>query len=136
MKRIAFILSGLLVAGLAAAHGHGGRHLRALDTNQDQMLRLSEVLAARDARFIKLDTNGDKALSARELNVNIRNEERAQKRFERLDLDKDGFVNAREWSESTAQLFARVDSNADNQLTREEFRAIRQKRLERRLERS
>lgn len=136
MKRFALILSTLLVAGLASAHGHGGRHLRGMDTNQDRMLSLSEVLAARDARFTKLDTNADKALSAAELNVNVRNAERAQKRFERLDQDKDGFVNAREWSESTAQLFALVDSNADNVLTREEFRAVRQKRHERRLERS
>ena len=131
MQRLTFVLSALLLATAASAYSHGhGRHLRAMDTNQDQLLSLGEVMAARDARFIKLDTNGDKALSTKELNVNVRNPERAQKRFARLDLNKDGFVNAREWSENIAELFAVVDSNADNLLSRDEFRAMRQKRHE------
>ena len=138
MKRFNVVLSALLVAAAASAHSHGhghGRHLRGMDSNQDQMLSLSEVMSARDARFTKLDTNGDKALSAKELNVNVRSPERAEKRFTRLDLDKDGFVNASEWNESTAQLFASVDTNADNLLTREEFRAARKHRHERREQR-
>lgn len=56
---------------------------------------------------------------------------RAQAAFDRLDANKDGFVDLAEMRASRAALFDRLDTNKDGQLTTEEMRAGRPSRGQR-----
>jgi Ca2+-binding EF-hand superfamily protein len=50
---------------------------------------------------------------------------RAQAAFERIDTNKDGFIDRAEMQAARAALFDRLDTNKDGQLTSEEMRAGR-----------
>lgn len=53
---------------------------------------------------------------------------RAQAAFDRMDTNKDGFVDAAEMRAGRVALFERLDKNKDGQLTSDEMRAGRQGR--------
>jgi Ca2+-binding EF-hand superfamily protein len=56
---------------------------------------------------------------------------RAQAAFERLDTNKDGFLDQAEMRAGRVALFDRLDTNKDGQLTSEEMRARRPNRGQR-----
>lgn len=62
--------------------------------------------------------------------------QRAERMFERLDVDGDGRISKAEADERRAAGFARMDANGDGAVTREEQEAAREERRENRAERA
>lgn len=56
----------------------------------------SFMLQAETDRFAKWDKNNDGKVSVEEFTSRGKNKEKASKRFNRLDIDKDGFLNEKE----------------------------------------
>lgn len=63
--------------------------------------------------------------------TNSGGQNRAQAAFERMDTNKDGFIDRTEMRTARAALFDRLDTNKDGQLTSEEMRAGRPSRSQR-----
>jgi Ca2+-binding EF-hand superfamily protein len=63
--------------------------------------------------------------------ANTGGQSRAQAAFDRIDTNKDGFIDRTEMRASRAALFDRLDTNKDGQLTAEEMRAGRPSRGQR-----
>ncbi len=63
--------------------------------------------------------------------ANTGGQSRAQAAFDRLDTNKDGFIDLAEMKASRAALFERLDTNKDGQLTGDEMRAGRPARGQR-----
>jgi Ca2+-binding EF-hand superfamily protein len=111
-----------------AEDGGGGRHgrllalVRGADANKDGVVTLDEALAAAQARFARLDKNGDGVID---------NADREQMRKEMVDYqvkrfihrygaDADGKVSREKFTEEANARFARLDVNKDGQITRDE----------------
>jgi Ca2+-binding EF-hand superfamily protein len=63
--------------------------------------------------------------------ANTGSQSRAQTAFDRIDTNRDGFIDLAEMKASRAALFDRLDTNKDGQLTAEEMRAGRPARGQR-----
>ncbi len=82
------------------------------------------------ARLKQLDSDGDRRISRAEVAGNPRFAER----FDRMDVDKDGFVDREDRvdlaKERSGAWFTRADTNRDGQLSRGEFDAARSSRAQ------
>lgn len=96
------------------------RVIAKIDSNGDQALSVSELLAVRKQRFDRLDSNNDQRLSADELAV-VMKAQRVTKMLEKLDGDKNLSLSLAEWEAVVAEKFARLDVNQDNFLSRDEI---------------
>ena len=124
-----------LVAGtaLAAAQdgapqgGWRGGFFRQLDTNKDGKVERTEVLAWSEARFKKLDTAGDGALTKEQyvdaMIAKIR--PRLEQRFDKLDADKDGKVTAAEFEAPALARFDRRDTGKTGELSIDDLKTHR-----------
>lgn len=124
-----------LVAGtaLAAAQegapqgGWRGGFFRQLDTNKDGKVERTEVQAWSEARFKKLDTAGDGALTKEQyvdaMIAQIR--PRLEQRFDKLDADKDGKVTAAEFEAPALARFDRRDTDKTGALSIDDLKTHR-----------
>lgn len=94
---------------------------RGLDTNRDGRITREEWRGGQVA-FENQDWNGDGVLSGDEVipGAQRRTTTRRQDRFDLLDTNNNGRVEAREW-DGTIVAFNRLDVNNDNRLTLDEF---------------
>jgi hypothetical protein len=108
------------------------------DTNKDGMVDRAEWKAGQEARFKRLDTNGDGKLSQDELfartpavgNSVLPSDRQAQRQsayFQRVDTDKDGFVGFVEFTAQAERNFARCDINKDGRTDTAECRQALQR---------
>ena len=125
----------------AAAEG-GGRApsgLMRYDTNKDGVVDRAEWKAGQEARFKRLDTNGDGKLTQDELfartpaigNSVLPTDRQAQRQstyFQLLDADKDGVVTLAEFMAQADRNFARCDLNKDGRIDTAECRQALQRR--------
>ena len=140
----------LLIAGpalaapddLPAAAEKGGRApsgLMRYDTNKDGVVDRAEWKAGQEARFKRLDTNGDGKLTQDELfartpaigNSVLPTDRQAQRQstyFQLLDADKDGVVTLAEFMAQADRNFARCDINKDGRIDTAECRQALQRR--------
>lgn len=106
-----------------------------LDTNADGALSEAEIKAAGAARFAEADADGDGALSKEELLERSRNRSasRVDRMMERLDADNDGKLTMAELEARPRRgdVFARLDANNDGSISKEEFEARRKMRKQR-----
>src|ERR1700704_1189212 len=125
-----------------AAAERGGRApsgLMRYDTNKDGVVDRAEWKAGQEARFKRLDTNGDGKLTQDELfartpaigNSVLPTDRQAQRQstyFQLLDADKDGAVTLVEFMAQADRNFARCDINKDGRIDTAECRQALQRR--------
>jgi Ca2+-binding EF-hand superfamily protein len=113
------------------------------DTNKDGAVDRAEWTAAQEARFKRLDANGDGKLTQDELFARTpaagssvlptdRQVLRQSAYFQRLDADKDGSVTLAEFMLQAERNFARCDLDKDGRIDSAECRqALRRKPADR-----
>jgi hypothetical protein len=120
----------------------GGRApsgLMRYDTNKDGVVDRAEWKAGQEARFKRLDTNGDGKLTQDELFARTpaignsvlptdRQVQRQSTYFQLLDADKDGVVTLAEFMAQADRNFARCDINKDGRIDTAECRQALQRR--------
>jgi Ca2+-binding EF-hand superfamily protein len=131
-----------------ATGGHGGNgggdgdtgHVFArLDRNRDGVIDFAEMRRARDGWVAQVDRNGDGRISRDEFltapphgaggRVSPLHRARRAKVFARIDMNRDGAIDAAEREASLKRWFARRDLNNDGRLSYEELRAARKRWL-------
>lgn len=114
-----------------------GRVFARLDRNRDGMIDFAEMRRARDGWTALVDTNGDGRISRTEFltapphgpggRVSPVLRARRAKVFARIDMNRDGQIDAAEREASLRRWFARRDLNNDGRLSYEELRAARKR---------
>jgi len=139
-----FLTTALLASGAAIMIAAGPK----ADLNQDGQVTKAEFTQSALDRFASADTNGDNFLSKDERKAlrEARREKRDDRRFERLDADKDGAVSRAEMdamrekrddkrAERRAKMLERFDTNLDGKLSEVERTAMKAERDARKGER-
>ena len=115
-----------------------GRGIMRYDANKDGVVDRAEWKAGQEARFKRLDANGDGKLSEAELFARTpavgssvlpsdRQAQRQSAYFQRVDSDKDGFVSLDEFMTQADRNFARCDRNKDDRTDTAECRQALQR---------
>lgn len=120
--------------------GRSGKMFKRMDSNGDEMISKEEFFASprlarlpeekREGIFIRLDGDGDGALSKREVHEIRKKGEVHAREFRELDLDGSGGLDFAEFSEGKffkklgddkrREIFDRMDTNGDGEITPED----------------
>jgi Ca2+-binding EF-hand superfamily protein len=127
--------------GMGGGEGRGTMLIEMFDTidaDMDGKLSYAELEAHRKAEFTAADTNGDGALSAEELSARqlarfqAKLAERTQAMLDNMDNDGNGSLSEDELGEGPGMRnFARIDTDNDGAITKEEAEAAMQHRKKR-----
>jgi hypothetical protein len=90
-------------------------------------LSLDPYLARQTSRIMAADTDGDGKISRAELAATARNGRDPSRRFDAMDANHDGMLDASEIRAALTRRFHRLDRNGDGLLTPDERMAGRQR---------
>ena len=127
IKRMAVVaLAAVSVPAMAQMMGDPIAALTQADTNKDGKISKAEYIATRGSHFAEMDRNKDGVLSKDDW---AGEDERGGRRMERMiaqaDFDKDGKVTREEFDKSPAPLFDRLDTNKDGFVDKDEIATAR-----------
>ena len=134
MKKLLFaaalagtMLGSAAFAGQAApeggpgGRGGGGMMMRA-DTDGDGMISRAEFMAQADARFARMDKNGDGVITADEMGGMAGRGPGGG--LMAADTNHDGKISRAEFTAQAAAHFAKLDANGDGQISPDEMKAV------------
>lgn len=99
-------------ASSAASSAHGG-------------MSLDQFVQRQTARIMAADTDGDGKVSRAELAATARNGRDPSRRFDAMDVNHDGYLDAEEIRTTLTRRFHRLDRNGDDLVTPDERMAGR-----------
>jgi Ca2+-binding EF-hand superfamily protein len=124
--------------GMGGGEGRGAMMMQQFDTidaDKDGKISIAELEAHRKAEFAAADANGDGALSADELQAQMQARmlaARSARMIENMDDDGNGTLSEAEMGEGPiAANFARIDTDNDGMISKEEAEAAREHRRKR-----
>ncbi len=130
MRKIIILTAGLaLFAGVPALANEpylprSPKSFEKVDANRDGKVALTEITPLAERRLARLDTNGDKSVTAAELEARF--QETMKRRIERImrvmDANRDGAISEAELDKITADMFNTADNDKDGGLTLAEAR--------------
>lgn len=143
--RLALFTATLATAAIAAAcfaQGTPPPKMMRADTNGDQAISKAETIAQAEARFARLDKDGDGKVTAAEMQA-ARKTMRDRMMSRRggagrgdwaggVDANRDKLVAKAEWQARSAARFDRLDANRDGNLDQAERAAMADRRHQRR----
>lgn len=95
-----------------------------LDADKSGDVSFEEFVAVIKGRLEKADTDGDGKLTVEEISATFNGpqaKDQAAALVERFDADKDGTITIAEVEERRKQRFAKLDTNSDGKLVKEEM---------------
>lgn len=130
MKKIIMLTAGLaLLAGAPAQANEpylprSPKSFEKVDANRDGKVALTEIAPLAERRLARLDSNGDKSVTAAELEERF--QQALKKRVERImrvmDSNRDGAISEAELDNLMADMFNTADNDKDGGLTLAEAR--------------
>lgn len=122
------------IGGMGGSGGRGAMMLEmfdAIDANKDGKITQDEIAAHRAAEFAAADTNGDGQLGSEELQAQMLKQmmaRRAARMIENMDADGNGSLSADEMREGPLSAnFARIDTDNDGAISKQEAQAAAEK---------
>ena len=105
----------------------GEKTFLAADKDKDGKLTLAELTPPAERRFLKMDANGDNAVSRDEIETRLRAamERQLERMLTRMDADKDGTITQAEFDGLLATKFGKADADANGAVTFEEAQAYK-----------
>ncbi len=127
--------AGALVTSLAMAkdkHASVDKEFAMMDTDKDGKISAAEHAAGAKAMFEKMDSNKDGKVTADEMaaahlamtgNKAKKGDMSAAEKIKMVDSDGDGVLTAAEHAKASEEMFAKMDTNKDGFLSKEEMAA-------------
>ncbi|MEM1198847.1 MAG: EF-hand domain-containing protein [Pseudomonadota bacterium] len=116
-----------LSANAAFKQWGGGMMMRHMDANGDGKVTKAEIMPRITKRFDRVDANSDGQVTKEEIGEHVR--KRVEKRvgfmFDRFDSDADGVMTKAEIESQVDKHFARMDTDNNGEVSREEMGAFR-----------
>ena len=133
MRLIITVAAASLVLATTVLHAAepslptGEKSFLAADKDKDGKLTLAELTPPAERRFLKMDTNGDNAVSRMEIETRLRAamERQLERMLTRMDADKDGTITQGEFDGLLTTKFGKADVDANGAVTFEEAKAYK-----------
>ncbi len=133
VKKTILILAGLGLLAAAPAQANepylprGQKTFDRIDTNKDGKLEKSEFLPVAGRRLARMDVNGDKSVTAAEIEARL--QERLKRRRDAImaimDADKNGTITESELDNVVAAMFNGADSDKDGGVSMAEVKGFK-----------
>ncbi len=122
------VVSGLAVSAKAVSkHWAGGMMMRHMDANGDGKVTKAEIMPHLTKKFDRVDVNKDGKVTKAEVgeHVSKRIERRVGHVFSQFDANDDGIMTKPELQSQVDKQFARLDTDKDGEVSRQEMGAFR-----------
>ncbi|MEO6214536.1 MAG: hypothetical protein ABIO86_00780, partial [Sphingomonas sp.] len=116
------MLGGAAIASQDAPQGRGGGMMMRADTSGDGNISRAEFTARAEARFARMDKNGDGFVTADEMSG--RGGRGRGGGLMSADTDQDGKISRAEFMAQSTERFVKLDANGDGHISGDEMKAM------------
>jgi len=133
-------VTGVLLLALAMsasptmAGGGKGRFMKHFDINNDGSVNMAEFNAAATERFKKMDDDASGIISKDEFRayIRVRKDARKQKKFVRMDTNKNGSIERSEYlahkQAKAERKYTRMDKDGNGSVSKEEYASCKKRK--------